>query len=288
MHPVLPSTGLDYVAALVTLQPDPLARARLNDALGSVHELRNVGTWTRLWNMVGSAPISACIVDIYAPDSDIRPSRLGRLRQQRPDLAIVVYSDFSGRELDLFELGRHQINAIMQVGVDDSPNSIRSTLDRSLASSAASVVGEALQSSLPAWAAAAIQWSMENSVDRPKVAALAGGMGMSENQLAKELRRHGLPPARTLLVWGRLFQAARLLDVGGQTVEGVAFALGYTSSSALRRAFRLHVGCSPSAVSREGGIARVLKSFTTPYRQDSTSNEASSAARVARYPSSSR
>ena len=279
---------MDYVAVLVTLQPDPLARARLNDALGSVHELRNVGTWTRLLSMVGSSPISACIVDIYAPNGSIRPSRLGRLRQQRPELAIVVYSDFSGRELDLFELGRHQINAIMQVGRDDSPNAIRSTLDRSLASSAASVVGGALESSVPAWAVAAIQWSMENSVDRPRVAALARGMGMSENQLAKELQHHGLPPARTLLLWDRLFQAARLLQVGDQTVEGVAFALGYTSSSALRRAFRFHVGCSPSAVSLEGGIARVLESFTTSYRQDSASDEASSAARVARYPSSSR
>ena len=273
---------MDHVAALVMLQPDQLARARLNDALGSVHELRNVGTWTRLWNMVASASISACIIDIYPPNGDIRPSQLGRLRQQRPELAIVVYSDFSGRELDLFDLGRHQINAIMQVGLDDSPNAIRSTLDRSLASSAASVVGGALEGSVPAWAVAAIQWSMENSVDRPRVAALARGMGMSQDQLAKELKLHGLPPARTLLLWGRLFQAARLLHVGGQTVEEVAFALGYASSSALRRAFRFHLGCSPSAVSRRGGVARVLESFLTSYRHDFASDEAASAARVAR------
>lgn len=180
------------------LQPDPLARARLNDALGTAHELRYVGTWTRLWNVVASGAISACFVDIYAPNGHILPSRLGWLRQQKPELAIIVYSDFSHRELDLFELGRHQINAIIRVGLDDSPNAIRSTLSRSLASSAAAVVGGALQSSVPAWAAAAIQWSTENSVDRPQVAALASGMGMSGHQLAKELKRHGLPPARTL------------------------------------------------------------------------------------------
>ena len=270
------------MAALALLQPDPLARARLNDALSTAHELRYVGTWTRLWNVVASGAISACFVDIYAPNGHIPPSRLGWLRQQKPELAIIVYSDFSHRELDLFELGRHQINAIIHVGLDDSPNAIRSTLSCSLASSAAAVVGGALQSSLPAWAAAAIQWSTENSVDRPRVAALASGMGMSGHQLAKELKRHGLPPARTLLVWGRLFQAAQLLDAGEQTVEGVAFALGYASSSALRKAFQFHVGCSPSCVAREGGVARVLDSFVTAYCQDGASEEPERAARVAR------
>ena len=103
------------------------------------------------------------------------------------------------------------------------------------------------------WSEAAIQWSTENSVDRPRVAALASGMGMSGHQLAKELKRHGLPPARTLLVWGRLFQAAQLLNVGKQTVETVAFTLGYANSSALRKAFQFHVGYSPSCVAREGG-----------------------------------
>lgn len=78
-------------------------------------------------------------------------------------------------------------------------------------------------------------------------------MGMSGHQLAKELKRHGLPPARTLLVWGRLFQAAQFLNVGKQTVETVAFTVGYANSSALRKAFQFHVGYSPSCVAREGG-----------------------------------
>ncbi len=189
------------------------------------------------------------------------PLQLGGLRRARPDIAIVVYSDFSDRESDLFEVGRQQINAVILPGLEDSPSAIQATLNRSLASAAAGVLETALEGQLAALGIAVVRWSMEHSFERPGVDELARSMGMSRSQLARELSRSGLPPPRALLLWGRLFQAARLLQGGITTVEGVAHALGYSTSSGLHRAFHQYVGWPPGAIATRGGMAGVLRSF---------------------------
>ena len=246
---------------LAVLQPDPHATARLADALGSKYELRSYRTWARLWSDAPKAPWSGCIIDIYPPTGAVSPSKLGRLRRRRPDLAIVVYSDFTDRELDLFEVGRQQIDAVILAGLEDSAPAIRATVSRSLASAAAGAVETALEGRLAALGVAVVRWSMEHSFERPSVDELAESMGLSRSKLARELSRHGLPSPRALLLWGRLFQAARLLQGDTATVEGVAHALGYSTSSALRRAFQQYVGCPPGAISTRGGVTRVLQSF---------------------------
>ena len=45
-------------------------------------------------------------------------------------MAIVVYSDFTDRELDLFEVGRQQIDAVILAGLEDSAPAIRATVSR--------------------------------------------------------------------------------------------------------------------------------------------------------------
>ena len=246
---------------IAILQPDPRAAARLADALRSTYELRSYRSWEKLYSHAPKAPWACCIVDIYPPEGPVSPTQLGDLRRQRPDLAIVVYSDFADREPDLFEVGRQQIDALILAGLEDSPSAIQATISRSLASPAAGVVEGALEGRLAALGIAVVRWSMEHSFERPSVDELSEGMGMSRSQLTRELNRRGLPPPRALLLWGRLFQAARLLQGGTATVEGVAHALGYSTSSGLHRAFHQYVGWPPGAISTRGGVAGVLESF---------------------------
>ena len=246
---------------LAILQPDPRAAARLADALRSTYELRSYRSWGKLYSDAPRAPWAGCIVDIYPPEGPVPPTQLGALRRIRPDIAIVVYSDFSEREPDLFEVGQQQINAVILPGLEDSPSAIQATVNRSLASATAGVIETALEGRLAALGIAVVRWSMEHSFERPGVDDLAEGMGMSRGQLARELSRSGLPPPRALLLWGRLFQAARLLQAGTTTVEGAAHALGYSTSSALHRAFHQYVGWPPGAISTRGGVAGVLQSF---------------------------
>ena len=188
---------------IAILQPDPRAAARLADALRSTYELRSYRSWEKLYSHAPKAPWACCIVDIYPPEGPVSPTQLGDLRRQRPDLAIVVYSDFADREPDLFEVGRQQIDAVILAGLEDSPSAIQATISRSLASPAAGVVEGALEGRLAALGIAVVRWSMEHSFERPSVDELSEGMGMSRSQLTRELNRRGLPPPRALLLWGR-------------------------------------------------------------------------------------
>ncbi len=243
-------------STIVVFQPDSRARARLSDALARDFDLRSVDTWTEFFRVALTELVTACIVDIYGPGRSIPPARLGRLRQRRPDLAIVVYSDFSRNRLDPFELGRHGIDAVIDAG-DDDPRVIRDAVARSLGSATAGAVANDLEGRLPTLQVEALRWAVENADRRPSAETLALDMGMSRAVLARKLRSLEAPPARKLLLWGRLLHAARRLDRGG-TVEATALELGYASGSGLHRAFRRSVGFPPGDVPVRGGLDSVL------------------------------
>jgi AraC-like DNA-binding protein len=247
------------MSTIVVFQPDSRARARLSDALARDYELRPVDTWAELARLVRTARAAACIVDIYAPGKTISPARLGKLREECPDLAIVVYSDFSRDRLDPFELGRHGVDDVIDAG-DDDAGVIRRAVAGSLGSATAGAVASDLDGRLPVLPVEALRWAVENAARQPAAGALARAMGMSRARLARQLRSLKAPSARQLLLWGRLLHAARLLD-RGSTIEATALQLGYASGSGLQRAFRRSVGFPPGDVTLRGGLDSVLHQF---------------------------
>ncbi len=244
------------VSTIVVFQPDSTARARLSDALARDHELQPVDTWADFSRIALNDHTSACIVDIYGPGRTISPGRLGQLRLRRPDLAIVVYSDFSRNRLDPFELGRYGIDAVIDAG-DDDPGMIRGAVARSLASAAAGSVAADLEGHLPALLVEALRWAVEHASGKPSAGALARDMGMSPAHLTRKLRSLEGPPARVLLLWGRLLHAAQLLH-RGWTIESTAHELGYASASGLHRAFHRRVGFPPGDLPVRGGLSSVV------------------------------
>ncbi|MGD2070757.1 MAG: AraC family transcriptional regulator [Gemmatimonadota bacterium] len=247
--------------ALAVLQHDATARARVRAALSDSYELLDAEHWDALWEIVHTRRIAGCVVDIYHPFRPVPVPQLVRLRRRKPPVAIVVYSDFHGRERDLFELGRHEIDGVVLAGSGDAPRTIRQTVDHALATAVASRVNWALAGRLPQVALEALRWSVENAHDAPGVPELADALGQTPRGLARELRYHDLPTPRRMLLWGRLFRAAHMLESADRTVERVAFALGYASGTALARAFRRVLGEPPSEVLRKGGTAWVLEAF---------------------------
>ena len=168
----------------------------------------------------------------------------------------MVYSDFSRNRLDPFELGRHGIDTVIDAD-DDDLGVIRDAVARSLGSAIAGAVANDVEGRLPAFQVEALRWAVENADRQPSAGALARDMGMSRAGLARQLRSLEAPPARKLLLWGRLLHAARRLD-RGNTVEATALELGYASGSGLHRAFRRSVGFPPGDVPIRGGLDSVL------------------------------
>jgi AraC-like DNA-binding protein len=249
---------------IAVFQPDSTASARLRDALSADYDLQAVGTWSELSMRVRTARMSACIVDIYGPASTIPPDRVGRLRKRQPDLAIVVYSDFSKNRLDPFELGRRGVDAVIDAGADD-PAAIRDAVSRSYASATAGAVASDLAGRVPDLLVEALQWAVESASGKPRAGDLAAALGMSRAELARELGCLNAPPARVLLVWGRVLHAARLLE-WGKTVESSAHESGYANGSALHRAFSRRVGFPPGNVPDRGGLAPTLSALLASVR----------------------
>ena len=208
-----------------------------------------------------TGPVDGCVVDIYHPTRALTLPGLQRLRRRMPPLAIVVYADFSDREFDLFELGRLKIDGVILTGTTDQPTETRRAVAGALAGAAALGLTGALHGQLHPLGIECLRWSIEHAEDSPCVTQMAEAFALTPAALARELHDRRLPTPARLLLWGRLFGAARLITNPDRGVEDAAFRLGYSSASALGRAFRRETGLTPSELRSRGPLACALGGF---------------------------
>jgi len=244
---------------IACMQREPRALARVAEVLSADHLLFTTPSWSRLREILGRHRVDGCILDLL--DGEQALLELRRLRRHHPWLAILVYTDFQGREIDLFHLGRLGVDAVLICGRGDDPQGIRRSVDLALASSLASWVVGHLEGEMDSVGLACLRWAVENARGAPDVGGLAKSLSLTPRSLNRRLRSRGLPTPSRLLLWGRLFRAGRLLEGGSETVEQVAYHLGYSSAAALRRPLGQHVGCSPTELAARGGAAFVLEAF---------------------------
>jgi AraC-like DNA-binding protein len=242
------------------LQPDPRAAARLSAALADQHVLIDCPCVRAFWETIGTGSVEGCVVDIYHPTGALSLIDLQRLRRRQPPLAIVVCSDFAERELDLFELGRLKVDGVILTGATD-PAETRRAVAGALAAAAAMGVTGALHGQLHPLGIECLRWAIEHAEEAPTVEQMAESLALGAVALARELHERRLPTAARLLLWGRLFRAARLLDNPDGSVERTAFRLGYSTASALGRAFRRETGFTPSELRTRGPLACALDGF---------------------------
>jgi len=114
----------------------------------------------------------------------------------------------------------------------------------------------------------ALVWAMEH-LDQPhSVPDLARRAAMSPRTFARRFHaEHGTTPHRWLL-YQRLLLARRWLEVGLDTMEGVAERSGFGSAAALRMHFRRGFGISPQSYRRQfGPPPTALEPSRTPDRK---------------------
>ena len=249
------------MAVLACLQHDPRASARLIEALGEEHVILACPGWDRLRDLLGSHRVDGCILDLERSGRDDALRPLEEIRLGHPGLAVVVYTDFHGRELDLFLLGRLGVDGVVLAGREDDSSLIRQVVDRALASALAGWVVARLGGRLDPVGVAALRWAVEHARDTPDVARFSEAVGMSPRVLNVRLRSAGLPSAGRILLWGRLLRCAGMMRGRAATLETVAYRLGYSSASALRRAMRQQARLTPSEFSTSLGVEYVVEAF---------------------------
>ena len=235
--------------------------ARLLAALADQHELIDCGSVEQFWEVVMSTSVDGCVVDIDHPSSALSLNDLQRLRRRVPPIAIVVAGSFENRELDLFELGRLKIDGVILTDGPDPVHEARRAVAGALAAAGASGVTAALTGQVHPLGLESLRWSIEHAEETPSVAQLAEALALSLPVLTRELRQRRLPTPARLLLWGRLFRAARMLSDPELSVEDIAYRLGYSSASALGRALQRETGLPPSELRGRGAIPCALEGF---------------------------
>ena len=249
------------MALLAVFQPDQRSLARLTTALGDKHELVPFPRWPEMREALDRLPADGCLLDPYQAGAPVDLDDIQRLRERHPSLAIIVYADFKGHEMDLYTLGRYQIDGVVPADREDNATEVRETVSEALASSVAARVVASLGRRVPRLCLDCLKWTIENSQRQPTVEELAEPFARSPRSLTRMLSKEGAPSPGRILLWGRLFRATHMLADGSATVEQVAFMLGYSSGAALARALRRETGYPPGQVLERGGIGCVLDAF---------------------------
>lgn len=249
------------MADILLLQADPRAYAILRSGLEARYRCRQIHHFSEIEVLIPQAGPRGCILDIFHSASPIHLSALRKFRRKHPSVALIAASDFTGREMELYHLGRGGVGGVLRMEEGPKSRDILKVVDRALATSLAEVVVQSVARDLPPLGQEAIRWAIERAEARPQVSNLAAALALSPRAFHRELRTLNLAPPRSLLLWGRLIQATHLLERPYETVENVAFRLGYATGGALRKALKRHVGCSPTTLLRRGGLAWTLEVF---------------------------
>lgn len=243
------------------LPSDHRAAAALRQALEPPHRVRTLSAFSELQKSLGVDDPQACILDVFRPRPGISLDHIRRLRLDHPTVALVVASDFSGREMELYNLGRLGIDGVIRLEENLSSREILAVVNLAITASLANRVILDVGTDLSLFLRDAFRWAVEHADSRPQVSELAAALSVSHRNLVREVRASNIGSPRTLLLWGRLIRAAHLLERPGETVESVAFHLGYSTGGALGKALKRQVGCSPSELLERGGLAWALEIF---------------------------
>ncbi len=255
------------MALLLALLPDEIARSRLRRALEvdrasrARHQLLLASGWEEMRRLALRSAPQLAIFDPYASGGfDLEDGR--RFRADFPSIALLPYGELVGRHIrDVLRLAALGVQEVVVRDEDDRPVAFHLLITGALTSSVPGMVLAELEDLLPARLTPLMRdllFAANRSVQPEEVARL---YHRHPNTLREHLRAAGLPAVNKLIVWARLFHAARLLESPARTVESVALILEYPSVSALRNQLQRYAGVTPQEVRERGGLHLVLAAF---------------------------
>lgn len=254
------------MALLIDLVADPAGRSRLQSAVeagkgrGAVHRVMHAGSWPEAFSLARRNPADLLVFDPYmAGELALEPPR--RFRCAFPSVALLPYGDFpGGHARDVLRLARIGVSTLAVRGEDDHPHRLETLIAEALTSSLADTILPELRDLVPAPLLTVVRHVVCEAYRPVAPLELARLYCRHGKTLREHLNRAGLPPTHKLVVWGRLFHAAFLLEDRARTVANVAATLDYPSPSALRHQIQRYAGVPLKRV-RSGGVRLMLERF---------------------------
>jgi AraC-like DNA-binding protein len=256
------------MALLLAYLPDPVARARLKDAIKVAqrtervaHEVRHAQGWTEMHELACAVAPQLAIFDPYA-SGPLDTESCSVFHAAYPSIPLFAYGLWPrGFARDILRLGKLGAQGVAQQGVDDSPHALYHNLNDTLACGVMNEILAGLGDRLTPELTRLVRHLVYHAHQSVTPEAAAQFCCCHPKTLREKLRAAGLPPTHHLLVWLRLFGAAHLLQDPARTVASVAEALGYSSGAALTRQLARYAGVCPTELRGRGGMGFLLKAF---------------------------
>ena len=187
---------------------------------------------------------------------------VGRLCSRHPAVPVVSYdAPAPAIASDIVRAARAGVAASALHGADD----LAGVLGRAVATTGCRRVADRalalVDGRLDHTPRPILEFCLVHAASDPSVEAVAAAVGVSRKTVAARLAAAGLPPAGTLVCWGRVLLAAWWLQHDGRAVERVAHALGFADGTGLHHLLVRYTGRSPRQVREAGGLGAVLPQF---------------------------
>jgi AraC-like DNA-binding protein len=245
-------------ARVVAMVADPRDRERIRDALRPAASVAFCTRREEVMALVRDQAAAAVVIEPRdARDEDMAPT-VRLLKRGYPSVAVLVYCRVAPADCRmLLPLTRAGVDELILHGFDDA-TSFRTALVSALGTSALSHALEELRRVVPDDMMPTVEYCLGRAARSPTVEEVAAALGVHRKTLASRASSAGLPSPRSLIAWGRLLVAARMLEDPRRSVEDVARALGFSAAAELRNMFRRYTRLRPLEVRHAGGMECVL------------------------------
>jgi AraC-like DNA-binding protein len=170
-----------------------------------------------------------------------------------PSIPIAAYCDQESQIREMFLLARAGATYLILSGHDDDTASLRRLVSKSAMTGAASEVLRVATVRLPQDVVPIIELCLTNVSNDQSLDDIALSLGLCSRTVSRRAQRAGFSGSKSLVSTCRLLLALGMLIRCRQSVEQVAFRLGFYSASGLRNMLHRHTGLSVSAALEAGG-----------------------------------
>ena len=265
--------------SVVALVVGASLRARLVRAVGDQAHIAFVSTDHELERATRQLHSMDASIVVITEAHDARRTLVSptvrRLTREFPDLSVLGY--LSSRMDDLralADLTRAGVTDILIQGLDDEPRSLRESLARAAARTAAAEGLAMLTPLVPQGALPFVVYVAVHAHRPLCVAEVAREVGAARRTIAHTLAHSHLPPAVRLIGWFRVLHAVSLLSQYSRKTTDVAATLRFPSLAAMDNLFRGYLGSPPKIVRGPDGRSIALASFQAEIRASRLAGEA--------------